>query len=124
MDIDESSDKQNKESNSFYKPDESNDHDTTMDDLSEKETAEEMQVDSVSEETEEVQDVEASKGVDEEVCLLPDTEREISEADKERAILAKESLAKEAANKEAQDSITTFDNLIEGKCYEYYYIYM
>lgn len=35
------------------------------------------------------------QGADEEVCLLPDEEREISDADKERAILAKEAAEKE-----------------------------
>lgn len=35
------------------------------------------------------------RGADEEVCLLPDEEREISDADKERAILAKEAAEKE-----------------------------
>lgn len=35
------------------------------------------------------------EGADEEVCLLPDEEREISDADKERAILAKEAAEKE-----------------------------
>lgn len=33
-----------------------------------------------------VDDIEEGKGADEELCLLPDEEREISDADKERAI--------------------------------------
>lgn len=107
MDIDDASEKQNKDTGSSEKSDENNENDTHVDDILEKETTEEMQVDPVNEETEEVQDVDASKGADEEVCLLPDTDREISEADKERAILAKESLAKEAANKDTQDSTST-----------------
>lgn len=37
-----------------------------------------------------VDDIDEGQGADEEVCLLPDEEREISDADKERAILAKE----------------------------------
>lgn len=40
-------------------------------------------------------DLDEGQGVDEEVCLLPDEEREISDADKERAILAKEAAEKE-----------------------------
>lgn len=35
-------------------------------------------------------DIEKGKGVDEELSLLPDAERELSEADKERAIHAQE----------------------------------
>lgn len=33
-----------------------------------------------------VDDIEEGKGADEELCLLPDEEREISDADKERAM--------------------------------------
>lgn len=33
-----------------------------------------------------VDDIEEGKGADEELCLLPDEEREISDADKERAL--------------------------------------
>lgn len=33
-----------------------------------------------------VDDIEAGKGADEELCLLPDEEREISDADRERAL--------------------------------------
>lgn len=40
-------------------------------------------------------DLGEGQGADEEVCLLPDEEREISDADKERAILAKEAAEKE-----------------------------
>lgn len=42
-----------------------------------------------------VDDIEEGKGVDEELELLPDAECELSEADKERAILAKEAAEQE-----------------------------
>lgn len=45
--------------------------------------------------------MEEGKGVDEEVSLLPDAEREISDADKERAILAKEAAEKESESETA-----------------------
>lgn len=45
-----------------------------------------------------VDDIEQGQGVDEEISLLPDAEREISEADKERAILAMEAAEKEVEN--------------------------
>lgn len=50
-------------------------------------------------------DLEEGQGADEEVCLLPDEERVISDADKERAILAKE-----AAEKEHDDGDGDADN--------------
>lgn len=42
-----------------------------------------------------VDDIEEGKGVDEELELLPDAECELSEADKEQAILAKEAAEQE-----------------------------
>lgn len=51
-----------------------------------------------------VDDIEEGKGVDEELELLPDAECELSEADKERAILAKE-----AAEQEPDESIAVAD---------------
>lgn len=54
-------------------------------------------------------DIEEGKGVDEEVSLLPDAEREISDADKERAILAKEAAEKESESETA----STTNDLIE-----------
>lgn len=50
-----------------------------------------------------VDDIEEGKGVDEALSLLPDEEREISEADKERAILAKE--AAENETEETEDEV-------------------
>lgn len=49
-----------------------------------------------------VADITEGQGADEEVCLLPDTEREISEADKLKALAAKKS------------ETCGFDSLIEG----------
>lgn len=40
-------------------------------------------------------DIESGKGVDEELCLLPDEEREISDADKERAMANQQSYNEE-----------------------------
>ncbi|KAJ6636144.1 Zinc finger MYM-type protein 3 [Pseudolycoriella hygida] len=48
-------------------------------------------------------DIEEGKGVDEELSLLPDAEREISDADKERALQAEEDAAKESTKPNEND---------------------
>ncbi len=50
-----------------------------------------------------VDDIEEGKGVDEELSLLPDAEREISDADKERALQAEEDAAKESTKPSEND---------------------
>lgn len=52
-----------------------------------------------------VDDIEEGQGVDEEVSLLPDAEREISEADKRKALEAEE-----AATKEHEESDRAVDD--------------
>lgn len=55
-------------------------------------------------------DIEQGKGVDEELELLPDAECELSEADKERAIRAKEAAEKETDEPVAETTETADDN--------------
>lgn len=55
-----------------------------------------------------VADLTEGQGADEEVCLLPDTEREISEADKQRALAAKNT------PKEVDSADSAFDSLVAG----------
>lgn len=55
-----------------------------------------------------VDDIEEGKGVDEELELLPDAECELSEADKERAILAKEA-AEQEIDEHAAETVDAAD---------------
>lgn len=50
-------------------------------------------------------DIEQGKGIDEELSLLPDAEREISDADKERAILAEDTADKETVTIDDDDDV-------------------
>lgn len=50
-------------------------------------------------------DIEQGKGIDEELSLLPDAEREITDADKERAILAEDSADKETVTIDDDDDV-------------------
>lgn len=54
-----------------------------------------------------VDDIEEGKGADEELCLLPDEEREISDADKERALQNQQ----QADENEDQDNEPTEGNM-------------
>lgn len=60
-----------------------------------------------------VDDIEEGKGVDEELSLLPDAEREISDADKERALQAEEDAAKESTKPSDTDQAAEI-NLIDN----------
>lgn len=51
-------------------------------------------------------DIAEGAGADEEICLLPDTEREITEADKLKALSVKKS------TDTVSDSVNAFDSLL------------
>lgn len=61
-----------------------------------------------------VDDIEEGKGVDEELSLLPDAEREISDADKERALQAEKDAAKESTKTNDNDQAAEI-NLIDNE---------
>lgn len=78
-----------------------------------------------------VDDLEEGKGADEELCLLPDEEREITDADKERALADQQAADNEDQENEAnevEDQETTEQTIEEnGKfhfasCFLYLYI--
>lgn len=59
-----------------------------------------------------VDDISEGKGIDEEISLLPDAEREISDADKEKARLAKEAADKDDPEHNDQNADDDDDDVI------------
>lgn len=63
-----------------------------------------------------VDDIEEGKGADEELCLLPDEEREISDADRERA-MQNQKQADETEENEQESEFNDLEAIDEnGEC--------